>query len=287
MSSRTRLNLALAAVTLVLGLLVYFKPGLEPELAPRPLMTLADEEAVSHIRVQRLTREPVTFSKRDNRWYLLRDDHALPASQFQVQSLLRLPEAIPAASYPADTLQLETLGLQPAQASITIDAATILLGMTEPLKNRRYALLDDTVHLLEDRYQHLINADWSNFIERKLLPADKTISKLQLPDMTLTLSDKDNWQLTPARSDISAATIQKLLGHWNTATALYARRYDNGSTATEAVLVEFVDGSHPLTFSVLSHTPELVLARPDWGIQYHLRGDMSAELFSLEQAAVE
>lgn len=287
MSSRTLLNLVLAAVTLILGLLVYFKPGLEPDPAPPPLTSLADSDTVSHIQVERLAREPVTFSKRDDRWYLLTADHALPASPFQIQALLRLLQAIPVASYPADTLQLDTLGLQPALANVTIGTATILLGTTEPLKNRRYALLGDSVHLLEDRYQHLINADWSNFIERKLLPAGKTISMLQLSDLTLSLADDNEWQLTPARPDVSSAAIQKLLDHWNTADALYARRHDNSSTSIGTVVVEFSDASSPVSFSVLSHTPELVLARPDWGIQYHLRSDMSAGLFSLEQAAFE
>jgi hypothetical protein len=287
MSSRTLLNLALAAVTLILGLLVYFKPGLEPEPTPQPLTAVADSDTVSHIEVERLAREPLAFSKRDNRWYLLTVDHALPASQFQLRALLQLPQAIPAASYPAATLPLQDLGLQPPQASVTLGATTILLGATEPLKNRRYALLGDSVHLLEDRYQHLINADWSNFIERKLLPADKAISRLQLPELTLALSDDNEWQQEPAGTAISSTAIQQLLDNWDRATALYARRYDNSRASTGTVRVEFSDASTPLTFAVLSHTPELVLARPDWGIQYHLQGEMSAGLFSLAQAGSE
>ena len=287
MSSRTLLNLALAAVTLILGLLVYFKPGLEPEPTPQPLTAVADSDTVSHIEVERLAREPLAFSKRDNRWYLLMTDHALPASQFQLLALLQLPQAIPVASYPAATLLLQDLGLQPPQASVTLGATTILLGATEPLKNRRYALLADSVHLLEDRYQHLINADWSNFIERKLLPADKAISRLQLPELTLALSDDNEWQQEPAGTAISSTAIQQLLDNWDRTTALYARRYDNSRASTGTVRVEFADASTPLTFTVLSHTPELVLARPDWGIQYHLQGEMSAGLFSLAQAGSE
>ena len=287
MSSRTLLNLALAASTLTLGLLVYFKPGLEPEHVPQPLTALTDSDTISHIRVERSTREPITFEQRDRQWYLLTADHALPASRFQLQALLRLPQAIPSASYPADTLQLEPLGLQPAQASVTLGATTFLIGTTEPLQNRRYVLLDDNVHLLEDRYQHLINADWSNFIGRQLLPAGRTISSLQLPELTVALSDDNKWQLTPASTDISDTAIRQLLDNWNTATALFARRYDNDSTSAGTVVVEFSDTSSPVSFSVLSHTPELVLARPDWGIQYHLHTDMGEGLFSLEQAAAE
>jgi len=287
MSTRTLLNLALAAVTLALALLVYFKPGLEPEPAPGPLVALLDSDAISHVLVERSGREPLAFSKRGNRWYLLLGDQTLPASQFQVEALLRLPGVIPAASYPAATLQLETLGLKPAQASVTIGATTIQLGNTESLENRRYALLDDTVHLLDDRYQHLLNADWSNFIERRLLPAGATIRRLQLPDLTLSLSEDNAWQLSPAGTTTSDAAILQLLDNWHGATALYARRYDASREAIGTVVVELANAGSPLTFSVLSHTPELVLARPDWGIQYHLHSETGAGLFSLEQPASE
>lgn len=287
MSSRTLLNLALAVITLVLGLLVYFRPGLAPEPVPQPLMASADTAAISHIQVERLAREPLAFHKRDQRWYLLTADHALPAAEFQLRTLLQLPRAVPVASYPANTLQLGELGLQPAQARVTAGTMTLLLGTTEPLEKRRYVLLADSVHLLEDRYQHLINADWSNFIERKLLPSDRHVSRLQLPDLELVLSDANEWQLTPARSDIGDAAVQQLLDNWNNATALYARRYDSNSTVLGTVRVAFADSSSPLSFSVLSHSPELVLARPDWGIQYHLRSDQVAGLFSLGQADAE
>lgn len=287
MSTRTLLNLGLAALTLALGLLVYFKPGLAPETAPGPLIPQSDSDAIGHILVERGAREPLAFTRREGHWYLQQEDQALPASQFQVQALLRLPRAIPAASYPATSLQLKTLGLQPPQASVTIGATTILLGTTEPLENRRYALLDDTVHLLDDRYQHLINADWSNFIERRLLPAGSAIRRLQLPDLTLSLSEDNTWQLSPADTDAVDAAVQQLPGNWTEATALYARRHDASREAIGTVVVELAGAGSPLTFSVLSHTPELVLARPDWGIQYHLHSEKNAELFSLEQPAAE
>jgi hypothetical protein len=287
MSSRSLLNLALAAVTLVLGLLVYFQPGLEPEPLPGPLIAQADSSAISHILVERGAREPLVFSKHHDRWFLQIDDHSLPASQFQVQALLRLPQAIPAASYPAATLQLESLGLQPPQASVTIGASTILLGTTEPLENRRYVLLADSVHLLDDRYQHLLNADWSNFIERKLLPAETAIRRLQLPDLTLSRTDSSAWQLEPGNPAAGDAEIQQLLDNWAGATALYARRYESSDESIGTVVVELADAGDPLTFRVLAHTPELVLARPDWGIQYHLRSELSAGLFSLEPAPAE
>ena len=136
------------------------------------------------------------------------------------------------------------------------------------------------MHLIEDRYQHLVNAGWTNFVERKLLPADKVISRLQLPDMTLTLTDKDQWQLSPGKPGTSADTIQQLIDHWERVSALYARRYD-GRTSDEIITLEFSDSPETLTFMVIAHSPELVIARPDWGIQYHLSSDVEETLLTL------
>jgi hypothetical protein len=42
-----------------------------------------------------------------------------------------------------------------------------------------------------------------------------------------------------------------------------------------------------LTLQVVSHAPELILARPDWGIQYHLTSDMEDSLFTLPEPEPE
>ena len=286
MAARNLLNLALVAIAIILGLVVYFKPGLEPEHAPQPLTTLlAPDEAIG-IHIDRITRDPLSFIKRDDRWYLMRDGQELPASVFQVQALLRLLETTSTSRYPADSVDLESLGLEPPQATVIFDDVEILFGNTEPLKNNRYALIDETVHLIGDRYQHLVNADWTNFVERKLVPADKILRTLQLPDMTLTFTDMKQWQLSPGKPDVSADAIQQLLDHWKNASALYARRYD-GSKSDESITLEFSDMPETLTFKVISHSPELVLARPDWGIQYYFPGDMEKSLLTLQETPAE
>ena len=280
MGARGLLNLVLVVLALGIGLIIYFEPGLEPADAPQPLVTmLAPDEAIG-IHIERVKYDPVSFIKRNGRWYLMTEQQELPASTFQVQALLRLLETTSSKHYAADTVDLKSLGLEPPQATVTIDDVAILFGNTAPLGGERYAQIDTTVYLIEDRYQHLINAGWTNFVERKLLPADKSIRTLQLPDMTLTFTDKDQWQLSPGKPGISADAIQQLLDHWNKVSALYARRYD-GRTSDEIITVEFSNSPETLTFMVIAHTPELVLARPDWGIQYHLSSGMEEALLTL------
>ena len=280
MATRGLLNLVLVVLALVMGLIIYFEPGLEPADIPQPLTTLLVADDAIGIHIERVKYDPVSFIKRNGRWYLVTEKQELPASTFQLQALLRLLETSSTSQYAADTVDLAALGLDPPQATVTIDDVAILFGNTAPLDGKRYLQIDATVHLIEDRYQHLINAGWTNFVERKLLPADKSISRLQLPDMTLTLTDKDQWQLSPGKPGISADAIQQLLDRWDRVSALYARRYD-GRTSDEIITLEFSDSPEPLTFMVIAHSPELVLARPDWGIQYHLTHDAEETLLTL------
>jgi len=280
MATRGLLNLVLVVLALVMGLIIYFEPGLEPADIPQPLTTLLVADDAIGIHIERVKYDPVSFIKRNGRWYLVTEKQELPASTFQLQALLRLLETSSSSHYAADTVDLAALGLDPPQATVTIDDVAILFGNTAPLDGKRYLQIDATVHLIEDRYQHLINAGWTNFVERKLLPADKVISRLQLPDMTLTLTDKDQWQLSPGKPGTSADTIQQLIDHWERVSALYARRYD-GRTSDEIITLEFSDSPETLTFMVIAHSPELVIARPDWGIQYHLSSDVEETLLTL------
>jgi len=286
MAARNLLNLALVAIALILGLVAYFKPGLQPESPPQPLLSRPVMEQASRIDIDRLKRDPLLFIKPADRWYLVNAEQQLPASKFQLQALLRLLETTSTRHYAADTVDLESLGLDPPQVTVKIDDAVIRLGNTEPLGNRRYALVDATVHLIEDRYQHLINAGWTNFIERKLVPAGSIIRTLQLPDMNLTFTDTERWQLSPDRPGISADSIQQLIEHWNNSSALFTRRYE-GEKSAEIIIIGLQDTQETLTFRVISHSPELVLARPDWGIQYHLSSGMEASLLTLQDAAAE
>jgi len=200
MASRGLLNLGLVVLALLIGLIIYFEPGLEPEATPRPLTSLLAPRDASTIHIERIQYAPLSFFKRHGRWYLQTEKQELPASMFQLQALLRLLETSSSIHYAADTVDLKSLGLDPPQASVTIDGVKILFGNTAPLGGARYVLSGTTVSLIEDRYRHLTHSSWTNFVARKLVPADETLQALQLPDLTLTLTGENHWQLSPEKN---------------------------------------------------------------------------------------
>jgi hypothetical protein len=267
MSSRSLLNLAMAGIAILLGLITWLRPGLEPPPVPQPLTALNPAQ-VSAIRITRLQRPALTFTRQENGW-LLAGDPPLPASPFQLNALLAILQAQPERSYPADTLDLQELGLDPPQATVALDdTATLLIGNTEPLDNMRYVQYGSTVYLVADRYQHLINADRTNFIDRRLLDDAAVITRLTLPDLTLAETADGHWELLPDDPDISADDIQLLLTNWQQASALYIRPYKQGTAGTR-ISLELAGNAAPLVLELVARDPEFILARPDLGIEYH------------------
>jgi len=278
MNARTLLNLILACVALLLVLVIFYQPGLEPEPLAPPI-TAIPAASISSIRVTRKERTPLTFTKSATGWQL-ENQQGLPASEFQLRALLGILGARPGRSYPTSALDLTSAGLEPPQATLLLDDTLIYIGNTEPLEHKRYVQYEDTVYLVTDKYQHLINADWTNFVYRRLLPENAELTTLQLPGLSLTLSNDQQWQLSPDNPDADYTAIQALIAQWQAANARYIRRYD-GTATPETITLKYADNSETFTLHLIEQEGELVLARPDWGIQYHFPGNMRDVLLGL------
>ena len=276
MNTRTLLNLMLAGVALLLVLVIFYQPGLETEPLVPPITTVP-AESITSIRITRIERPPLTFTKSETGWQL---EQGLPASKFQLHSLLGILEVRPERSYPTSALDPGSAGLEPPQATLLLNDTLIVIGNTEPLERKRYIQHEDTVYLVTDKYQHLINADWTNFVDRRLLPENAELSTLQLPGLSLTLNNDQQWQLLPENPDANNMAIKALVAQWQAANARYIRRYD-GATTAESITLEYADNRETVTLHLIEQEGELVLARPDWGIQYHFPGNMRDVLLVL------
>jgi len=279
MNTRTLLNLILACVALLLVLVIFYQPGLEPEPLAPPI-TAIPTASISSIRVTRKERTPLTFTKSATGWQL-ENQQGLPASEFQLRALLGILGARPGRSYPTSALDLTSAGLEPPQATLLLDDTLIYIGNTEPLEHKRYIQYGSTVYLVTDTYQHLINADWTNFVDRQLLPENARLTTLQLPGLSLILGNEQQWQVSPENPDANDMAIKALVDQWQAANARYIRRYD-GTAAPGSITLKYADNSETVTLHIIEQEEELVLARPDWGIQYHFPGNMKKTMLSLQ-----
>jgi len=274
MQSRWLLNLLLLAAIAALALVALYEPGIEPTPEARTVTALTQPQ-VESIRVQRGAREDLLLRRRADDDWVIEGPTPLPAEPFQVDALARLAEQQAVRSYPASELDLARLALDPPASSVTLNAVQVDFGVTEPLEGLRYVRVGEQVHLVPDMYQYLIDADASQFVRRRLLPAETAIN-----------SKKTNheWQVEP-HQEVSADRIQHLLDNWQQAAALSVK---SGAAGASGERIELVldDPAQPVVFLITAREPDLLLLNPELGIEYNM-GGRSAELLAFPPPAPE
>ena len=279
MSKRNLLNLGLLLLIGVLVLLAVYEPGIE---APKENPTLLDipRDAVTHILIERQGQETVELKRAANGSWNLLQPIAIGASEFRISSLLRITEQKSLGSYPADQERLAKFKLDTPRVNLTLnDKVKIAFGDNTPLDQRRYVLVGDKVHLVSDTlYYHLIGS-YTTFIRQQLLPEGTNISSITLPGLTVRWQD-DRWQVEPKPESFSADQVTRLLDAWKLASAVQIKPYDDKEG--ETITIEPKGDATPITFLLTARSPDLVLARPDLGIEYHLAETSADELLKLQ-----
>ena len=274
MARRLLLNLMLAIVVLGLALFIYIDPDKATD-DNRSTISNIDPDSVSSIKITRLQGEPLSFVKRDGQWFIVGQTE-YRADDFQVSTLLALLRSVTDRKYPASTLDLKPMCLMPPLVDISFDDVRFDIGTTEPIDRNRYVMHDTTVYLVPDRFQHLLNARYTNFIDRRLLPPGAVVTRLELPGLSLQRDSDMNWQLQPEDKTVGADAIRTLVSDWENARALYVREASGYQGETLRVHLQGVDEA--LEFTLQRDYKDIILSRPDRGIQYHLAGDAGLKL---------
>ena len=278
LSTRGLLNVLLLAAVLGLVLIALYQPGIKPALPPVKLTSLSPEQ-VQRIRIERSGKPVIVLTKEQGHWRITAP-LTLPADDTRVASLLRLLQDTSQARFPAKPADLAKYKLERPALTVTFGDLPVSFGDTDPINGRRYVRIGDTVHLVTDMYYYQLDADPSAFVSPQLLPDKAQISTLALPDVTLQRDAQGHWSLHPERAHLSADAIQNLLDAWRNTRALWVKPYAQG-TPLGSITVHLDAPAPDLHFDIMSKQPELVLARPDIGMQYHLSAESGAALLEL------
>lgn len=278
MGKRNLLNLGLLVLIGVLVLLVVYEPGIEAPVEPPPLLQL-DKVAITRIAIRRDGQKDVVL-ERDGKgewWMTAPVRHA--AEPYRIDSLLRIATLKGLGSFAATEEKLAAYQLDKPRVTLTLNESTTLaFGGSTPLDQRRYVLLDNKVHLITDTlYYHLIGS-YPTFLRKALLPPDSGIDAITLPGLSIAWVD-EKWQLQPAPEGFSADQVNTLLDNWKFASALEIKPYDG--KPGEKVSLTLSGVPQPLELLLTSRSPDLILARPEQGIQYHLDANSAAKLLQL------
>jgi hypothetical protein len=280
MRGRLWLNLGLVLAVAALAAIVWFEPGKAPPPVETRLTALA-AQTVKRIEFLPPRGDGFALVRDGKTWFI--ENPRLRAQPFRVETLLELPGAVSAAQLTLAENTDNAFGVDPPQARLRFDATEIAFGLTNPVGLRRYVRVGDTVHLIDDRYFHHAASRWTDWVDRRLLPEGVTLTRLQLPDITLARADT-GWQLSPERPGVGADAITGLIDEWQRAYAMDVEQADMPADA-RPLRVEWNDGV--LDLALVRDADEWLLYRRDAPIRYRFSDNQGKRLLDFQEPKVE
>jgi hypothetical protein len=272
MKNRWLLNLALLALVAALAAVALLKPGQEPETSP--LTTLGTEQ-IRSVRIVRPEQPELRLERHDAGWRL-EAPVAARANPYNVDALLRLA-GMPVQAL-AEAGALAEYGLTSPKATVQFNTIDVALGTLHPLDNRVYALRAGRVLLLPGQIYGAALRPWTDYLDTRLLEAERKPIALRLPGFSVTLRD-GTWERTPVDKTLSGDRINNFVSNWHHASAISVHRYSK-RTPQAWVELRFEDGT-TLQLGVLTRQPEFVLYRKDEGLEYRFPEDVGRRLLKL------
>jgi hypothetical protein len=276
------MNLLLLVGIVALGLVARYEPGIEAPTETQAITTLRVDD-VHRMHVNRPLRDDLVLVRRSPGNWIIDRPAPLPAEDFKIRALARLAEQKPVRSYPAADMDLATLQLSPPYATIFLNDTPVEFGNLEPIDDLRYVRVGERVHLIPDNYLPLMESSFTQFVRDRLLDKDARVEAIRLPDLSLSRTEQ-GWQMDPDQG-LSAAVLQQFVDIWQDASALNVQAA-NPEQSGDAIEIRLKGKETPVRLQIISRKPELVLVRPDYGIQYRM-GNRSEAMLTLDAAKAD
>ncbi len=209
-------NILLLAGVVCLSLILYYEPGLQ--LPDKKYLTPLNSEKIQFIYIQRKGLESIELNKTAAGWFMTQPLQ-IAANPLRIGTITALAEKRSFSQFPAQDKSLKKYHLDDPLITVRLDNTDIAIGGEDPVNQRRYALIDNTIHLINGKIYYQLRANLDTFISLSLLPPEADIKTITFPDWTLNLKQA-KWQLSPDMPDVSSDSISALLQSWKTAQAL-------------------------------------------------------------------
>ena len=256
------LNLVLFLVVISLASIIYFSEEASTELDRLSALNIAD---ITSISIEHNTNTTAITKQADGHWQIMQPVN-IAANDFRINSLLELVNAPVHSRYPADEINLASIGLDKPVTTIALDGLNIAFGIVNPATELRYLRLGDFIYTIEDAYYPLLNSHFGTLVSLNLLPKNSRIEKLILLNQTISRDDNGLWQ---SNIDISTERINETIAHWQDDQAFGVHSYMEREPLGE-VFIYLDKQPQPVSFIITDTDPWLILARPEIGLEYHL-----------------
>ena len=264
------INLALLIVIGLLAWFVFYTVEKDkPEETP-PLSQLKATD-IKTIQIKKANKAEIVLKKDKQGFWQMITPFELPANSFHIDNLLRILSEQHYKALEIDTKQLEELKLSPPLVSVKFDDLEVEFGDSVPMaQGQRYVLINKKVNIILDRlYYNTLSHDALRLLFLSPLGNNPKISEIKTPKYHIALKDKKWIVVSGLSTDISADELSALTDNWKNASAFRIETYTEVDNIGE-IEFKFADKKPALHLKIISTTPDLVLARPDKGVQYTL-----------------
>lgn len=280
MGKRAWLNVILLALIVALAAVVYYEPGIEhPVVQP---LTQLRVESIDALKVAAPDQTPAILKREGQRWFLTSPKHIL-ANPVRIQRILEMLTASSEQQYSAGGLDLKKYGLVPPKAKLEVGGTVITFGDLDPLNSRRYVLIGQTLHLIDQNDISVLTGDWPSLVDLRLFPEERELSMIEISDMGKLVRSDKGWEFKGKGKRPDQRMIETLVGAWRDAQAMEVAADETESTGEYAIL-KFSDGGE-LRFDVNRFADQVVLGRADLEIEYHFTTTQAQRLLEFEKPA--
>ncbi|MEJ1297748.1 MAG: DUF4340 domain-containing protein [Candidatus Sedimenticola sp. (ex Thyasira tokunagai)] len=267
MGSRSKKNLALLVLVIILGALVWFS-GEQEERERLPPLTDIDPAAVKVIRISNNNGPEFTMEHLNGRWKMTTPHH-IAANQPRINILLDLLSTPSIEQQPLPLDRLGEFGLEQPVAKVVFNNTQITFGGTHPYNYRRYLRIGDNLHLIDDLFPHHVLARAEAFISHELFTPEQKIREIETPEWRLFQGADNTWQLNPPHPGISNDRLTEKVDQWQ--HTWVARIEPPPKESPSAEVKVWLNGQpNPVVLGVVQQKKSTLLVSAELGLAYRL-----------------
>lgn len=279
MKSRWILNLVLLLLVAGIAAFLYLRPKPVEQSAQMFTLSKLDPNSFSHVSIALPGKAPVQLEKQQDRWamtqpYQGRADLAMVGRVLSV-AVATTKEKLPATD-------LGRFGLDNPTLKVKIDNEEFSFGMYHPVTGEQFVAYKDAVYVLPTIYSEGASTQPLELLDKHVLNEEEQqivgfdFSKLEQWEATGMLVDmqKDGkWKITPEKGKYSQDEINEwYASNWQNVTAKSVEPWKPDHQPHPYVTLKLKNGK-TLRLDKIQESPELLIAREDLQILYHLPQD--------------
>lgn len=285
MRSRWIVNLVLVLLIAAIAGFLHFRPK-PAESGPKKHeisnLRIAD---FSRLSVEEPAKAPVVYEKVDGYWRIAKPFSAR-ADQMSVQRILSIVAASTTEKFPAE--DLARFGLDNPRLKLKMDNEEFLFGTFNPISSEQYVAYKESVYLISSSYAESATVQITEMIDKSPLgPKEKVagfdfshLEQWEGAKLSVELVD-GTWKVSVPNAKPGQNEMNEWFdSYWTHMSAKSVEPYTPNRRATyPSFEVKLQDGKK-IHFDKIQESPELLLARPDEGMIYHVAPDIGFVLLN-------